>query len=484
MSAEPPFGRDPLEITPATLDAIAARGVPVPRYERRALQRRIVHIGVGGFHRAHLAVYTHELAAAGSDWGIAGLGLLPGDAAMAAALGPQDCLYTSIERGPVEPTAAIVGTLVHYEYAAGKPDVVIDRLASPDASVISLTITESGYIIPAPDGSTFDLIARALARRRLEGLTPVTILSCDNVPGNGNVARAATTDAARRLDPSLESWIGDHCAFPNSMVDRITPVTTAADKDWLLSSHGIVDRWPVVSEPFRQWVIEDNFVNGRPRWEDVGVIFTDDVHAWELYKLRLLNAAHSSMAYLCALAGVERVHEAMAIPAVVSFLEALLFREAVPSLVAIPGHPREEYARIALRRFANPGIGDQIARLCIDGTAKFPNFLVPTIEFQLGCGGPVDRAALALAGWARYLGTVPPSEQAADAYAAEAQAFAASAIAEPGRFLEFARVFPPGVSDNERFRSSFAAAYRAIAHAGALEAMEASVDASHGEPAR
>ena len=270
-----------------------------------------------------------------------------------------------------------------------------------------MTITEAGYSPDVATDSTFDLLARALQRRRQAGGGGVTILSCDNLPGNGDAARRALLGAADSGAEGLTAWIESNCTFPNSMVDRITPVTTAEDRAALLARDGIVDRWPVVAEPFRQWVVQDDFVAGRPRWEDVGVLFTDDVHAWELYKLRILNAGHSCMAYLCALAGITFVDEAMATPEVHGFVSRLLYDEAVPALTAIPGYPRAEYAATVLKRFANPGVRDQIARLCIDGTAKFPTFLIPTIERNLETGGPVRHAALALAGWARYLATVP-----------------------------------------------------------------------------
>jgi mannitol 2-dehydrogenase len=475
---------EPLELSPGTLAHVAARGLAVPRYDRHSLRQRIVHIGVGGFHRAHLAVYTHELAAEGSDWGIRGLGLLEADAAMASALGPQHGLYTAIERGDGEPAAEVIGSLVAYEHAADRTDEVVDRLAEPGVAIVSLTITESGYATPVAEGSTFDLIARGLDRRRRDGSPPVTILSCDNVQGNGDAARAATSSAADRLDPATASWIDENCSFPNSMVDRITPVTGDGDRQWLMQRYGVVDRWPVVCEPFRQWVVEDAFAAGRPPWENVGVIFSDDVHAWELYKLRLLNAAHSCMAYLCALAGLVHVDEAMAVPSVARYLDDLLRYEAAPSLRPIDGHPRLEYAATVLRRFANPGVRDQISRLCIDGTAKFPIFLVPTIEHHLVSGGPVERAALALAAWARYLGTVPAVQHAADSDAAagEARRLAAEATAEPHRFLEFGRVFPPTLRDDDRFRTAFVAGYRAIADAGPLAAMDRVVGAGRVEP--
>jgi mannitol 2-dehydrogenase len=255
------------------------------------------------------------------------------------------------------------------------------------------------------------------------------------------------------------------------MVDRITPVTAPADHRWLRDTLGIDDRWPVVAEPFRQWVMEDDFPGGRPRWEDVGALFTDRIHDWELYKLRLLNAGHSCMSYLSALAGITFVHEAMTDRAVRTFLEDLLRREAMPTLVEIPGHPREEYIASVLERFANRGVHDQIARVCIDGSAKFPTFLIPTITRQLEVGGPIERAATALAGWARYLAVIDPADQSFDSSADEARRHAAEAVADPVAFLEFDAVFPPAVRTSPRFRAAFAAAYRRIAGDGPIAAM-------------
>ncbi len=227
------------------------------------------------------------------------------------------------------------------------------------------------------------------------------------------------------------------------MVDRITPVTATADREWLLDALGVEDRWPVVAEPFRQWVMEDDFSAGRPPWEDVGALFTDRIHDWELYKLRLLNAGHSCMAYLSALAGMTFVHEAMAIGAVRTFLEELLHREAMPTLAEIPGHPREQYIASVLERFANAGVRDQIARVCIDGSVKFTSFLIPTIARELEVDGPIERCATAMAGWARYLAVVDPAAQAPDSDGDAARQHAAEAVADPVAFLEFEAVFPP-----------------------------------------
>jgi mannitol 2-dehydrogenase len=469
-----------ISLGPAQLAEIASRGVPVPAYDRGGLQPRIVHVGVGGFHRAHFALYSDDLAAAGGDWGIVGLGLLPHDAGMAEALGSQDCLYTLIEKGNGDPSAKVIGSIIDFVYAPERDDpAVAELIASPTTSVLSLTVTEAGYAEPSDDGAppTFDRIAAALAERRSQGAGPLTILSFDNMPGNGVAARHATLTAAERVGDGLERWVEENCTFPNSMVDRITPVTADADRTWLLETTGIEDRWPVVAEPFRQWVVEDKFADGRPPWETVGALFTDRVHDWELYKLRMLNAAHSCMAYLSALAGITFVDEAMKVPVIRTYLESLLYREAMPTLTAIPNHPREDYIVSVLERFENGGVRDQIARLCIDGSAKFPTFLIPTIVRQLEMDGPVDRAATALAGWARYLGVVPPAEQSFDTSGEIAREYGAAAVADPVAFLGYAAVFPPEVSESQRFRDVFAESYRRIAERGPVVAMDAAAGA-------
>jgi mannitol 2-dehydrogenase len=446
----------------------------VPTYDRARLRPAIVHVGVGGFHRAHLAVYVHELAARGSGLGIVGLGLLAGDAEMAAALGSQDCLYTLIEKDGGVPSAQVIGSITRFVHApAGKDDAASELIAAPGTEILSLTITESGYSEPS---TTFDRIATALAIRRDRAAGPITILSCDNVPRNGDAARAATLSAADRLDPALPKWVEDHCTFPNSMVDRITPATAPEDREWLRDSAGIDDGWPVVSEPFRQWVMEDRFATDRPPWEEAGALFTDRVHDWEQYKLRMLNAGHSSIAYLSALAGITYVHEAIAVPAVRTFLDGLLHREAIPTLAKIPGHPREEYAASVLERFANVGVRDEIARVCIDGSAKFPTFLIPTIEWQMEHGGPIERAAAALAGWARYLAVLDPGQQAFDANGDAARRYAAKATADPVAFLDYEAVFPTALRSSPRFRSAFAAGYERVATEGPIAAMRADGD--------
>jgi len=460
-----------MRLAQPNLPAIASLGVPVPRYERKSLEPRILHLGVGGFHRAHMAVYTDETAAAGGVWGIRGVGLLDADRSMAETLHDQDCLYTVIERDREGARPRVVGSIVDFVLAAGDQRTFAGLVANPTVSILSMTITEGGYSI-ASDNPTIETIVSALDARRRAGGHPLTILSCDNLPGNGDVARDAITAVADSRSADLCRYVETSCTFPNSMVDRITPQTKDDDRAWLRDDVGIDDRWPVVCESFRQWVIEDRFAAGRPRWEDVGALFTDRVHDWELYKLRMLNASHSCMAYLAALAGVVYVDEAMAIPVLRRYLEQFLETEAIPTLMEIPGHPASNYAETVLRRFENTGVRDQIARLCIDGTAKFPSFLIPTVEAQLDRGGHVACAALALAAWSRYLATVPAAERAPDSRGERAAALAGDSLAEPLRFLELDDVFTTRLRESEPFRAAFASACHELDASGPLPAIE------------
>jgi mannitol 2-dehydrogenase len=461
----------PTPLAQRNLPAIASLGVPVPRYERETLEPRILHVGVGGFHRAHMAVYTDEVAAEGGRWGIRGVGLLDADRRMADTLRSQDCLYTVIERDSDGSQPRVVGSIVDFAFVAADAEAFAHQLADSSVSILSLTITEGGYSL-ARRNPTIETIVSALEARRRAGGPPLTILSCDNLPGNGAVAREAITAVADARTAELRGYVESSCTFPSSMVDRITPQTKDDDRAWLRDACGIEDGWPVVCERFRQWVVEDCFAAGRPRWEDVGVLFTDRVHDWELYKLRMLNASHSCMAYLMALAGVVYVDEAMAIPAVRRYLEQLLKTEAIPTLAEIPGYPASDYATTVLRRFENTGVRDQIARLCIDGTAKFPSFLIPTVEAQLTRGGPVSRAALALAAWSRYLGTVPDAERAPDSRGDQAVELAREALSDPLAFLGLEEVFTAPLRESPTFRDAFVTAYRTLEADGPLVTVE------------
>jgi mannitol 2-dehydrogenase len=462
-------------LTSASLASLAADGLTVPTYDRSAPGPRIVHIGVGGFHRAHEALYVDELAAAGGNWRICGIGPLAVDRGMAEALHAQDQLYTLIEHGGGEPSVRVVGSIIEYRLAIEDQRPMVDAIARPETSIVSLTITEGGYDPPlSSKPSVFDGLAGAIERRVTAGLEPLTVLSCDNILHNGDVARGATITAAHRRDAALADWIERNCTFPNSMVDRITPATTDPDRAWLREAHGIDDRWPVVAESFRQWVVEDRFASGRPQLEDVGVVFTDRVGDWEAYKLRMLNATHTILAYVAALAGIRLVDEALAVPALNRFARTFLKDEVLPALdVDIPGHPAGAYADSVLDRFARPGIRDQIARLCIDGTVKFPTFVIPTVTAQLGVGGPIRASVTSLAAWARYLAVVPVAEQAHDTFADEAREHAMRAVRDPLRFLDFRRVFPDRVAGDSRFRDEFVTQLASLRDDGPLTTVAA-----------
>jgi mannitol 2-dehydrogenase len=436
---------------------LADRGVDVPAYDRSALRRSIVHIGVGGFHRSHLATYIDDLCRDGcTDWGIVGAGVLPRDAHMAEALASQDHLYTLVVRSTDTTEVRLVGSLVDYVHAHPYPTPLIERIAEPDVAIVSLTITEAGYPVDAAGvfdptspnatpGSTFDVLVRGLAQRRAAGLQPVTVLSCDNVIGNGDVTRTATLGIAHAHDPDLAEWIGTTTTFPNSMVDRITPATSDSDRRTLAESYGIDDSWPVVTEPFRQWVVEDRFAGRRLPLEALDVIVTGNVEQYEAFKLRLLNAGHSVLAYAARLAGYRRVDQALSEPRFTTLLTEFLTREAGPVVPNAPGIDLNHYIDSLVARFSNPAIGDQIDRLCVDGTSKIPAFVLPTVRNQLDSSGPIELAAVTIAAWCHYLrGTDDagrPIELAPDQRLDQATRAAQAATDDPATFLDLTVVF-------------------------------------------
>lgn len=464
----------PIRLGDDALKSLAARGVEVPGYDRTTLVPRIVHIGVGGFHRAHLAVYCDDLAARGSDWGICGVGLLHSDQTMADVLARQDHLYTLTTRHDDTTQSRVIGSIIDYIHGPDDTNRVAARIGDESTAIVSLTVTEAGYTDTPRNHRTFDTIAAGLARRRDAGLSGVTVMSCDNMTGNGDATRRCVLDAARRQDPTLTDWITANCSFPNAMVDRITPATTDTDRHHLLDTHGLVDEWPVVSEPFRQWVIEDEFAAGRPDIAAAGAIITDDVHHWELYKLRLLNAGHTVIAHLAALAEIVHVDEALADPDLHAFLHGFLLEESAPTLDPIPGHPPERYVDDVVDRFANSGVRDQIARICIDSTAKFATFVMPILTDQLNREGPTDHIAHSLAAWAHYLATIPADRQAPDPSGDTLRPLALAARHDPAAFLDERAGFPPHLVTNARLGTAFTEAYRSIGQHGALGALRRS----------
>lgn len=484
------------QLTTATLEALAGR-VTVPTYDRKRLAPGIVHIGVGGFHRAHQAVYLDDLATQGitMDWGERGVGLLAADKQMAAALIPQDCLYAVVARDATGDTARVIGSMTGYLFAPDDRARALDVLADPATRIVSLTITEGGYNVdthtglfdatnpaiqddahtPDAPSTVFGHICAALDRRRRAGTPPFTVLSCDNLQGNGQIARTAITSFARLWDDHLTAWIEANVAFPNAMVDRITPQTTDADRTWVAETFGIADAWPVMTETFTQWVLEDTFCNGRPPLEQVGVQVVSDVHPYETMKLRLLNASHQAMGYLGYLAGYRTIHDVMADADFRSFIARLMRDEVAPLLPPVPGIDLAGYQQTLLERFANPKIGDQVARICTDGSDRMPKFLLPSLDEALEQGRPHRLLTLAVAGWMRYLRGVDEAGREiaiADRLAGELRMRATEGGDNPRPLLSLSGVFGD-LGRNDVFVSELAAALRKLDAGGARATVSA-----------
>jgi fructuronate reductase/mannitol 2-dehydrogenase len=396
--------------------------VSAPDYDRTALRPGIVHIGIGGFHRAHQAVYLDELARRGeTDWGVVGVGLHSRQ--IGEVLADQDRLYLVVERGPDGDRARVVGAMTRYLYGPDDPAAVLDALVDERVRLVTLTITGTSYRIdphtgefdaddealradlrdPARPSTVFGYLVEALHRRRQSGLPPFTVLSCDNMQHNGAAARTAVVSFARLRDEQLAAWIDENVAFPSSMVDRITPSTSPEDRDAVVAATGVDDRWPVITEPFRQWVVEDRFCNGRPPLEQVGVQFVDDVRPYEVIKTRLLNAGHTAIGYLGYLAGYRTTDELMADPVFRTFLTRLMAEEIAPLLPSAPGVDLAEYQETLLDRLSNPRMADQLARLGRRGSTKVPNYLLPSVHEAIDQGRPHQLLCLAVAGWLRFL---------------------------------------------------------------------------------
>jgi mannitol 2-dehydrogenase len=411
----------PIRLSWNGLDVLPS-SVSRPRYEQSDVRPGVVHFGVGAFHRSHFAAYLDALMDEGRGlmYGVVGVGTQPGDERMRDALSGQDCLYTLVVKHPDGTTdLRIVGSIVEYLYAPDAPGAVLARLADPETRIVSLTITEGGYHVDPTTGdldvdalrdnasrsdsprTVIGFVVEGLRRRRAVGVPPFTLLSCDNLPGNGRVLRTAVVGFAALRDAELAAWINDEVAFPCSMVDRITPVTTSDDIS-ALERVGVADSWPVVCEPFAQWVLEDDFPLGRPEVEEVGVHLVDDVGPYELMKLRLLNGSHQALCYLGRLTGYTYAHEVCQDPLFARFVLGYMDVEAAPTLPPVPGIEVDRYSRELLERFANPAIRDTLDRLCAETSDRIPTWVVPVIHENLAAGRPIDRAALVLASWARY----------------------------------------------------------------------------------
>ena len=387
-----------------------------------------MHLGAGAFQRAHLAAATEAALHAGGDlrWGITGVSLH--SAGTRDALAPQDGLYTLALRdadaaGAAREQLQVIGAMARVLVAPEDPGAVLDAIAHPDTRIASLTVTEKGYhhdpasgalrrddadirhdlANPAAPRSTLGFLVHGLQRRRRRGLGPLTLLSCDNLPANGRTLRGLVLAFATEVDPALQAWIAGQCTFPNSMVDRIVPRTTDADRERIGAALGQHDAWPVVGEPFFEWVVEDRFAAGRPDWSAGGARFVADAGPFERLKLRMVNGSHSALAYLGAMAGLRTVDRAVAEPALRRFIDAMMRDEIAPTLPPLPGLDLDAWRAGLLQRFANPALQHQTRQIAMDGSQKLPQRLLGTLRDRLGAGASIEHLALAVAAWIHYL---------------------------------------------------------------------------------
>jgi mannitol 2-dehydrogenase len=486
------------------LDTGTLRSLPdrvsTPGYDRARLRAGIVHLGVGAFHRSHQAMYVDRLLerGAGQDWAICGVGVLPSDRRIADAMAAQDCLYTLVVKhadGTMD--ARVVGSIVEYLFAPADPGAVIEKMASETTRIVSLTVTEGGYNVDVATGefdaadpdvvhdrqsasaprTSFGLVTEALVRRRDRGLAPFAVVSCDNIQHNGDVARRSFAAFAALRDPRLGAWVEREVSFPNSMVDRITPVTTEEDRAEVARRFGVEDHWPVMCEPFAQWVLEDRFPLGRPPLEDVGVQLVEDVEPYEAMKLRLLNAGHQALAYLGHLAGHRLVHDAAQDPLLRRFLLSYMEEEASPTLQPVPGIDLDDYRHGLITRFSNPAVLDTLARLAVDGSERLPKWLLPVIRGGLAARRDVRRSIAVVAGWARYAEGVDEDGRPIAVVDRRRERLTANARRQredPLAFVADREIFGDLV-DDERFTAPYLATLASLHERGSRATLEAVV---------
>lgn len=497
-------------MSPVQLNAktVGTLDVPVPSYDRSQVTTGIVHFGVGGFHRAHQAMYLDRLMDEGKglDFGICGVGVMPFDLKMRDALVSQDCLYTLVLKAPDGSwTPRVIGSIVEYLYAPDDPEAVIEKMADPATRIVSLTVTEGGYNFSPVTGkfdaenprvradlepgavpkTVFGLVTEALVRRRDRGVVPFTIMSCDNIQGNGDIAAEVFTAYARLKaktsgDAGLGDWVAENVAFPSSMVDRITPVTTDDDRAQVAERFGITDAWPVVCEPFAQWALEEHFTDGRPPFDEVGVEVVPDVEPYELMKLRLLNASHQALCYFGYLAGYRLVHEVCQDPLFATFLLDYMNREATPTLQPVPGIDVEVYKPQLIERFSNAAVRDTVARLCAESSDRIPKWLVPVIQENVAAGRDVALSAAVVAAWARYDEGVDEAGEPieiVDQLSEELKELAQQQSEEPLAFVRNTDLFGD-LAEHEAFTKPYLAALSSLHERGARATLEEIVAAS------
>ncbi len=490
-------------LSQASLAALAP-SVSRPGYRRDAVGTRVVHIGVGAFMRAHTAVYIDDvLAADGGDWAIAGVSLRRPD--VFEQLAPQDCLYMLAVAGRDRRDYRLIGALREMHVAAGNPESVIELLARTGTAVVTITVTEKGYCIDAQAGgldaahpevvhdlghvasprSLVGILHAACVRRSIRDAGPFTVLSCDNLPANGKRLRRAVLDFAALAGRDMESWIRDNVAFPSTMVDRIVPATTDRDIADAAAATGVFDAALVCTEAFTQWIIEDHFANARPAWERAGALLVDNVEPYETAKLRLLNGAHSAIAYLGFLSGHVYVHEAMQDAALARYVEHLMRTEISPVTPAPAGMEHERYIPALIERFRKPALMHRTWQIAMDGSQKLPQRLLATIRHQLGRGGPIALLSLAVAAWIRYTLGRDERGDPVDVRDPLAGTFAAIAAESGGRpaalvdaYLGLAAVFGEDLRAAERLRHALVVQLESLLEHGAAATVHTCLEKS------
>lgn len=483
-----------MRLAPSNLHRLPT-DVRVPPYDLAGIRVGIVHLGIGAFHRAHQAVYTDDLLAAEPEWGICAASLRRADTR--DALRPQGWLYTVAARGAEAEALQVVGAVRDILVAPEDPQALLARMEDPKVRIVSLTVTEKGYCYdpatreldeahpdirhdldrPAAPRSLPGLLVESLARRRATGVPPFAVLCCDNLPANGRTTARIVRRAAELLDPDLARWIEGEVAFPSTMVDRIVPATTEADRARVAARLGLEDAWPVMTEPFTQWIVEDRFPSGRPSWDEAGALLVDEVEPYEHMKLRLLNASHSALAYLGCLAGLGTVAEAVAEPSLLRYLDTLMRQEVVPTLEAPGGMDLDGYVAALLARFANPALQHRTTQIAMDGSQKLPQRLLGTIRDRLARGLPSPCLALAVAAWMRFIAGTDERGRSLDLddpLAPRLRAAAARAGVAPERLVRelaaTAEIFGEDLPADSRFTSAVEEALRLLDRLGAVAA--------------
>ncbi|MGB3624770.1 MAG: mannitol dehydrogenase family protein [Henriciella sp.] len=474
--------------------------VGVPAYDRASTVSSVVHLGVGNFHRGHQAVYFDDLLSRGhKDWAICGASLRRETAAQ--QLNPQNGLFTLVEQEGDGQTDRVIGSIQSVITAPQDPARLVRELCSPATQLITLTITEKGYCLDLSTGSlnasdrdiqhdlanihapktAIGFLVSALGTRWTQRLGGVTILSCDNLPENGLRTRDAVLSFAREIDPDLASWIAEETRFPSSMVDRIVPATTPEDVDALEARiGGLRDEAMIKTEPFRQWVVEDDFASDRPPLEEVGVQMTSDVAAWEQIKLRLLNGSHSAMAYLGGLAGHPYVHEVIAEPHFVRLIDRL-WAEAAETLRPVSGFDLAAYVRSLKDRFANAALRHKTHQIAMDGSQKLPQRLLEPLRIRTEAGQASPALLMAVAGWMRWQAGVDDGGRAFevdDPLAGATQPIAKRLWRDPDAMvramLELQQIFPAWLRENDNLVGSLTSAYGDLVEKGVRGALEQS----------